>query len=394
MPSTVYKTAEYSLPPRGIDLVPVEKLRRLSSAELYPYLGEFYHYSRTFKHYWDMGCETHRSEEQTSWNTVADDACMLAQSFRHFVENDWIWFHERCPNVSYTSFEKICNIAKEVYEDKETKKLFYLMIYARDFGWVATKSRQFHQSAGVPILHYILGELNFNSTQIAEIKNWVRQHSMPAETFLGEVSPHSVKDLINTYTDEVPTAKMLALLSLLEVNCIRKDTSALYEDNTSTILSYADRPNHDVFISWLQDQRLFRLCVPRMKTAKTTPSEGWKLEKDTLKRFVQISHFLERLGSDDQVRLQKFMEEVDLHYVASTFPKMKVSSIARFLTISAQKCIPNVTGPTEYFHVVNKNKALFRELDEILSSELSDYEIKKKYVTVEGESVVWDLNRR
>ena len=170
--------------------------------QLYPFLQEFFQNSPTFNHYWMGSTTTPRLGLQCAWRNISDNSCLMAQAFYYLLKNEEKFFFQRCPHVEDTTYQRLKEVAQEIEGDPDSLKLFYLMIYARDFGWVDTQKGQGHQQAGVPVMEKILNELKFRS-QIVELgKIWIANHSVPAETFNGEVSPNTIKTLLGIFSEE------------------------------------------------------------------------------------------------------------------------------------------------------------------------------------------------
>ena len=141
---------------------------------------------------------------------------------------------------------------------------------------------QFHQIQGQPILEQILKELHKDPKLCI---TWIADHSMPAEIFLGEVSKKGVVDeLINKYGDPY-FLSMVGILSLLELNCLTLDKSAMRQMNAQIIAQIIDTNEHPKLLSNYVYQRLLRLSASEMLLSKVDKVKQEEVEKTTQDRF-------------------------------------------------------------------------------------------------------------
>lgn len=368
------------------------KIKELSQKDLYLYLTDFYQKSDTFRHYWNKSQQVQRSGANTEWNSLADNACMVIQTYRHLIEDDSEWFFNRCPFVEQGTYQKIVSAVKDIDSNPKMRELFYLFMYARDFGWADTGQGQFHQTKGKPIVEQILKELKYPAQEIQKYVCLQGDHSMPAEIFLGEVSSRSVQELIDKYgSANAPSLlQMLSCLSLFEVNCIKKDASAVYKEIASVIIDLADPKQQEKVIHEANEKRLDRLGVSAMKFSNTPVEKQKEIAEASLKKKQVLEETIRSYSDEDQIRIQRLLQEVDLHYIAATFPKMSPEAIARFLKISAQQCFPDVNGKAKSLHVINMRQDLSNVLDKELTSKDDDSEVSSKLTCINQEGwIVW-----
>jgi hypothetical protein len=182
---------------------------------------------------------------------------------------------------------------------------------------------------------------------------------------------------------------MLAMLSVLELNCLTKDRSAVYGDNTGMLMMVADREQHAKLYERLVDERILHLAASKMRLSTTSEEEQQAIKEKSAERAAAIQKWLNGCGAESQQKIARFMKEVDLHYVAATFPQISPNAIARFIKISADAYHQD----PRHTHVINMRQdapgALL--LDEALTSERTDQEIAEKLVSVNPENfwLVW-----
>jgi len=177
---TSVHTFDYDIHIGGTKLPADGKIQELSKKDLYLYLADFYRNSATFQGYWNKCQNVQRSGANTEWNSLADNACMVVQTYRHLLEDDAAWFLNRCPFVNNETYQKIVSTVKDIDSDPKMRQLFYLFMYARDFGWADTGQGQFHQTRGKPIVETILKELHYPSFEVDKYVSLQGDHSMPA----------------------------------------------------------------------------------------------------------------------------------------------------------------------------------------------------------------------
>lgn len=363
------------------DLLPVDTFEAEEVAGLYPYWGEFFTNSRSFRDHWIRANEVGRSGKQTDWNSITQNALMLAQSYRHLVDRDG-WNQWRAPYLSEESWSGLEGFSDQIEADPEMRKLFYLMLYLRDLGWAETGRGQFHQAAAVPIVEAVMGELGYSPELIALSKAWAADHSMPAELYLGEVSPRSLERLNETY-GPAGFLPMVALLSALELDSIRYNVSALQEPNSRWIvqLGRGEAAPVDLF-----SERLLLLAAPAQLYATTPPEVRAEFELARSERLKRIESWITDLSIEDQLRIARLLKEVDFHYVAGTFPEMEPEAVASFLLYSARLALPEVDGPVVYRDVINMNQFLAVELNDRLLQSKEELPVG---IDEERQSIVW-----
>jgi len=308
-----------------------------------PLLGwqSFYNESPTFAQMWNQAGQVSRTGKETHFDSITENAELLAESWDHLKAKDG-WWQERCPNVSEATWSRIEALVERVTDER----LFTLMIYLRDLGWADTGSGQFHQLASVPIVERVMRELGYDEQAVGVCAHWTACHSMPAEVYLGEVSPVSGQRLIDDSGDRIA---MVALLSLLELNCIRGDLSAVSEANAQVIAQVGEG-------SLPQIDRVRALARARLVHATTRDEVRADVEQQTDERAEQLRRWIGVQSSEDQLRLGRFLQEVDLHYVAGSFPQMEPEAIGQFLLRSAQVVLPDPRGDLLYRDVINMNQ--------------------------------------
>lgn len=358
-------------------------LEGVNKRETYAYLQAFLKSSPTFAQFWELSIKTPRSGAQTSWNSLADNACLVVRSFSSLVSNDG-WFRNRCPWVDESTYNQFVAAAQKIAADPAQAEQFYLMMYARDFGWAKTGQGQFHQKTGQPIIEQILNELG-KDPKICTA--WIADHSMPAEIFLGEVSKRGVEQLISQYQDD-NLLPMVGLLSLLELNCLTLDRSAVRQPNAKIIAQLMDPKQHGELLSDYINQRLLRLSASEMLLSKVTESKQDEVAKASQLRFEKMKTILHSYSPEVQQKIARFLEEVELHYIAATFPKMSPEAIVRMLKISAEHCFPSLEGPAKHNHVINMRQDLAVAWDKTLQTTANE-EVEALLSTDESNWLVW-----
>lgn len=363
------------------DFLPVDTFEAEEVAGLYPYWSDFFKESRSFRDNWIRANEVGRSGKQTDWNSITQNALMLAQSYRHLVDRDG-WNQWRAPYLSDESWSGLEAFVDQIEADPQMRQLFYLMLYLRDLGWAETGRGQFHQAAGVPIVAQVMEELGYSPELIALSKAWVADHSIPAELYLGEVSPRTLERLKNQYSSS-GLLPLVALLSALELDSIRYNVSALQEPNSRWIvaLGRGEADPVDLF-----SERLSLLAAPAQLYATTPPEVRAEFELARGERLKRIEGWITDLSIEDQLRIARLLKEVDFHYVAGTFPEMEPEAVASFLLYSARLALPEVDGPVAYRDVINMNQFLAVELNDRL---LHSNEELPVGIDEERQSIVW-----
>lgn len=314
----------------------------------------FFDKSETFRTWWEKASTVHRSGKETEWDSITQNAELLAESYEHLVARDG-WFQERAPFVSEETWSRLEALADQIESNPVDRDLLYLMIYLRDLGWAETGCGQFHQLASVPIVEEVMRELGYPQEAIEECMYWTKNHSMPAEFYLGEASPRSARELVERLGDKMP---MVAMLSLLELNCIRPDLSAVQEANAQVIASLGEGVVPEV-------DRIVGLTRSRLLHAKSSPELRAEVESKSVDRLIAFNLWLyEECSVYDIGLLGRFMEEVDLHYVAGSFPQMAPEAIGLFLLRSAWAAAPDLFGEVLYHHVINMNQFSAADLAE------------------------------
>lgn len=345
--------------PAVVTQLPAEGLDHLTPNQLYPYWDQFYFSSPTFREAWDRANRTPREGAQTDWNSITDSTLMLAQAYRHLIDDDG-WWLERAPNLTPQTYRWLQQFALNVELNRQARKLFFLVLYTRDLGWALTRQGQFHQQTGAPIVAAILRELGYDDRWVQLCEEWVANHSMPAEVYLGEVSPQSLEWLIDHFggVEEVPLLSMISLLSLLELNCIRYGESALCEANAQVIqrIGQGDR----LLIDEIREGRLRRLATAGLLRSRATDEQRHEVRIQTELRFQQLWPLV---ASDAEIT--EFLERMDLHYIGATFPGMTPQGIALFLKRSAHACLIEEGCR----HVINMDQSNPAELNRRLVEE-------------------------
>jgi hypothetical protein len=384
----------------GTDLAPVGISVKVSDPnQLYPFLQNFYQTSPQFKDYWERSTQTPRSGQQCDWNNISDNSCLMAQAFFYLLNDDHAFYTQRCPNVLPQTYQRLTGFAREIASDEKSRRLFYLMIYARDFGWVDTKKGQGHQKAGEPVIAKILEELKLSNEIVELLKTWMANHSVPAETFNGEVSHDTLKTLLEKFGEEreFKMIPMFVMLNYLELNCIKINASGGHEEITSFLCDMADSLKHETLYKEILNNRLFRIMFApvnkaekvSMRNSQTSQDVHEKVIEETKKRVVEIQEIIETYSSEEKVKIKRFIESIDLHYVVATFPLMSPKSLARFLRISANYCFPDLSGKALFKHVITSETRFPEFWEELLeSSETMDQEIMEKYISISSEGYV------
>jgi hypothetical protein len=177
---------------------------------------------------------------------------------------------------------------------------------------------------------------------------------------------------------------------MLEVNCLKKDVSAIYEENASVMMALARSDSHPELLQSCLDKRLERLAASGMKFSTTGLDVQKTIAENTENRKKQLMEVIDSYDEDVRNKIERFLGEVDLHYIAATFPKISPEAIARFLKISAQKCYPVVNGPAKHLHVINMRQDLFQALDKDLKEINDDSDVEHKLLTVGADNwLVW-----
>jgi hypothetical protein len=348
--------------PAVVTQLPAEGLEHLTPSQLYPYWDQFYFSSPTFREAWDRANRIPRQGAETEWNSITDSTLMSAQAYRHLLEDDG-WWLERAPNVTLETYQAIRQFALSIDLNRQARKLFFLVLYTRDLGWALTGQGQFHQQTSAPIVATILRELGYDDRWVQLCEEWVANHSVPAETHLGEVSPQTIERLIARFgeVEEVPLLPMVALLSLLEVNCIRYRESAVNEANADVIERFGR--GDGVLADEIRGTRLYRLASAGLLRSRASERQRQEIALETQVRFQQL-HSL--VGDDEEVLL--FLEKIDLHYIAATFPGMSPEGVVLFLKRSAEVSLDEEGCR----HVINMDQSASHELDRrIVQEELA-----------------------
>jgi len=355
--------APFHLP--GTELPLDGYLQTLPKERVYLYMFEFLQCSPTFSEFWHLSIKTPRSGAQTNWNSLSDNACLVVRSFTSLINDDG-WFRLRCPWVTEETYRHFAKAAKSIYEDPTRSDLFYLMMYARDFGWAKTGQGQFHQKNGQPILEKILTEMQKDPKMLTE---WIADHSMPAEIFLGEVSKKGVEELIAKYQDNL---SMVGLLSLLELNCLTLDKSAVRQANSEIIAQLIVPEKHCELLSNFVEKRLERLAAAEMLLSKVSKEKQQEVARRTENRLTIMKNVLSSYSLETQQKIARFLEEIELHYIAATFPKMSPQAIMRILKVSAEHCFPSADSPAVHRHVINMRQDLAAAWDKALQTEIDE----------------------
>jgi hypothetical protein len=378
------------LAPAGISV------KESDPTKLYPFLQDFYQTSTEFKDYWERSAKTPRSGQQCDWNNISDNSCLMAQAFFYLLHDDRSFYTQRCPNVLPQTYQRLVGFAKEIESDEASRRLFYLMIYARDFGWVETQKGQGHQQAGVPVIERILGELKLSTEIIELVKTWIANHSVPAETFNGEVSHDTLEILLRKFREEreLKMVPMFVMLNYLELNCIKINASGGHEEITSFLCEMADSLKHETLLKELVDNRLLRMMFApvdkekkaSMRNSQTPQDVHERVTKETKDRVDEINEIMGAYSLDEKDKIGRFIKSIDLHYVAATFPLMSPKSLARFVKISADLCFTDLDEEPLFKHVITSQTAYPDLWEKLLETEdKTDEEIIKEYISKSSE---------
>lgn len=344
--------------------LPAEGLEHLTLSELYPYWDQFYFSSPTFREAWDRANRAPRRGHEAGWNSITEGTLMLAQAYRHLVDGD-DWWLERAPNLTRETYDGLRELALQVDGNRQARKLFFLTLYTRDLGWALTGRGQFHQQAGAPIVAQVLRELGYDDRWVELCEEWAANHSLPAEVYLGEVSPRTLEWLFDRFgsVEELPLLSMVALLSLMEVNCIRYAESGLCEANGKIIERIGRRDLS--LVGELRTSRLRRIACAALLRSRASDERRQEVVDQTAERLA----LLEPLVTGDAA-VERFLEEVNLHYCANTLPYFTPEAVALFLKESARLAVVDERCQ----HVMNGCEISATELGErILRGESSPH---------------------
>ncbi len=94
---------------------------------------------------------------------------------------------------------------------------------------------------------------------------------------------------------------------------------------------------------------------------------------------------------EDQLKIGRLLEEVDLSDFYPVFPSMRPYSTARFLRISARLCYKDVNGPLVYEKVANGRPDLKGYFDVLMLLKIGEEAMVQRNVCFDEENrqVIW-----
>lgn len=371
-------------------------MRYLTAKFIHPARSEFRAYldifkkSPTFCSYLENIKGLEQSGEQQKGTTVYNHTVLLLESYERARSGDYAWYKEKT-DLSEDLFIRIHNFAFEVSQNPQLEKLFYLVLYAHDFGKVHRKTIG-HQEAGAPVFKKIFEEIKtefINHPEWAELGGeLVKMHTVPAEIFLGEFS---AKNLLNKCQEITNNnfIKLLVLLNLFDVNSI-KNSNGLFNENIEFILNLTDKFVLENLADNSFEERLKLLSVIRFPK-KAYDQEESLIKTQSKQRYEDLLNLIQVLPSEQQFRIKTLLAEINFSYTASLLPNMSLEAVLKFLIINANICIDN-SGKVVYPRVLNKNDRLGRELNDYLMMDLHDSRIISLLISIIDNKVIWDPN--
>jgi len=358
-----------------------------------PYLEEFVELSPTFAEYW-KGCKKNsKFGSNTYWASLEEKVMMVLESFHRIIDNDYEWYNRRC-GLTPDTFKKIRSVAEKISAKEKDRKLFYLEMYAVDFGRVVTNRGYGHEEAGIPIIEKIMKELEYDDATIESGKKLVRMHTMPGEIFLGEVSPNTVDRILFNYAfDKEPSfLQEWSFFNLLDINSISEEGGYLYEANALFIINFADWEYAEKFVCDGYKNRLYRIAVSTFPKRVDNKDKRRDIVRKTDKRVEEFEACIEKYSEEDRMKIERFLRVVDFHYTAAMFTKMSPKAMARFMKISSRSAFPG--NGIYYSHMTSMNTMDATEFDNyLLSDDIADKQISDSCISIKGRSIVWDQNK-